>query len=111
MSAAGPALLCGSTRALGALVVLVVIQLSVSGIVSSASIQIEQCHYRRPRRSFHYLSKLLCANFARLVRFVVLVRLLQLSVAGIVFPASVKNRSESSAPPQTIISLPVQIAV
>ena len=100
-----------SSRAAGALVVLVAAQLSVPGsylppVFDSAE---KSCEIR-PRRSFHCRPKLPYGNLAHRAALVVLVAA-QLSVPGSYLPPVLVALPLLSSPPQTIISLPAQTAV
>ena len=93
---------------MGALVVLVAVQLSVLGSYLPPVFKAERRSIR-PRRSFRCRSTQPCDMIVQLGAFVVLVAV-QLSVPGLYLPPVFK-RSASSDPPQTIISLPVHTAV
>ena len=91
---------------------LVAVQLSVLGLYlppvfngSAEAINI------RPRRSFHCRSRLPCEN-SRAVGALVLLVAIQVFVLGLYLPPVFKTSLiPEPSPPQTIISLPVQIAV
>ena len=97
------------SRASGALVVLVAVQLSVLGLYLRAGVQISIAVVR-PRRSFHCLSRLPCDCSRAMGALVVLVSI-QVSVLGLYLPPVFVMRPTSANPPQTIISLPVHTAV
>ena len=93
---------------MGALVVLVAIQLSVSGLYLPPVLEMAGAIIR-PRRSFHCRSTLPCERLGQSGALVVLVAV-QLFVPGLYLPPVFKTAAEV-IPPQTIISLPVQTAV
>ena len=93
---------------MGALVVLVAVQLSVLGLYLPPVFRVA-ADISPPRRSFHCRSRLRCDTHRPVGALVVLVAV-QLSVLGLYLPPVLKELLLST-PPQTIISLPVQTAV
>ena len=94
---------------MGALVVLVAVQLSVLGLYLPPVFKAFGAISIRPRRSFHCRSTLPCETLVQTGALVVLVAV-QLSVLGLYLPPVFKELVPSY-PPQTIISVPVQTAV
>ena len=70
---------------MGALVVLVAVQLSVLGLYLPPVFKVVRCHHLRPRRSFHCQSTLPCDRLGQSGALVVLVAV-QLSVPGLYLP-------------------------
>ena len=98
---------CDGLGQSGALVVLVGVQLSVRGIVSAASVQqVDHQKKSRPKRSFHCRSRLLCDHAEQ--GSVVGAGGRPAICGGIISSAGVQI-GHVRVPPQTIISVPVQL--
>ena len=98
-----------TTRAVGALVVLVAVQLFVLGLYLPPVFKDAGSHQLHPRRSFHCRSRLPCDGLGQRARW--WCWWLSNYPCWDCISRRCSNRSPSSTPPQTIISLPVQTAV
>ena len=92
---------------MGALVVLVAVQLSVPGLYLPPVF--ESCRRASSAPDDHFTAGPDCRVTARAVGALVVLVAVQLSVLGLYLPPVFKAPPRS--PPQTIISLPVQTAV
>ena len=88
---------CGGLGAVGALVMLVAIQLSVLGLYLPPVLS-RRCHQFRPRRSFQCRSTLLCDQYRAEGALIVLVAV-QVSVLGLYLPPVFKIGITTANPP------------